>query len=326
MGAHRDTTYIFCLPFPVSFKIKVLFTNMPIIFEQNNCILLTHDRQQHSYQLDNGTVVDYRLSQKLFNNFKRKQKAKANNTDEEPTEIEIRTRNFLRDCRAKTFFHSTNNENEIDQQKSENIAMMNQFYKTNINEVGELHGANKLSYGRVTSLSSVQYLIPPNCEFYNKRIEQIETFLPSNEANKFDFILIDPPWQNRYIKRLKKTRHERSYLMMSDDEIMKIPLHNYLKTTSLVIIWATNSDNHMEALQHMAEQWNLKLLTVWYWIKIDKCGETFCSFDGNKKPFERIIIAAHCNDESWQAIIPKNTLIFTPSSSIHSHKPPLIGE
>ena len=115
--------------------------------------------------------------------------------------------------------------------------------------------------------------------------------------------------------------------MLQDKEILQIPLENYVKHNSLIIIWCTNSDSHMNAIKNdFLPKWNLKLLTIWHWIKVDLNGETFCSFRENKKPYEKIFIATHKDNNNLHQDVPKDLLIFSNPSSIHSHKPPLIGK
>ena len=69
--------------------------------------------------------------------------------------------------------------------------------------------------------------------------------------------------------------------------------------------------------------WHLKLIGTWKWVKIDKCGDTFCPFNGSKKPYEKIFIATHSDSDKTN--LEQDQLIFSQPSSIHSHKPPLLG-
>jgi N(6)-adenine-specific DNA methyltransferase len=156
-------------------------------------------------------------------------------------------------------------------------------------------------------------------------VQILEEFL--TEEN-FDFVVIDPPWKNRYIKRVKKlTNNSSGYQTMTDEEISKIPLGKYLHKNSIVAIWCTNSESHIESLRNkILLNWHLKLISTWHWIKIDCNGELFNQFDGNKKPYERLFIATHMDNENYNKNIDKNLQIFTNPSSIHSHKPPLIGK
>lgn len=298
---------------------------MSVIYEENDCKLITHQRQSHSYETVDGSIVQYRLKEILFENFKRKQKEKKQATDE-ANEMKSRVENFMASCKAKNLFSFTE-DSEIDFLKTANINLTNSFYASESN-FGYFHGENNMSHGKVITMNGNTFLIPPNCRFFNKKVDDIETCLLPNEVNKFDFIVIDPPWCNRYIKRVKKTTgNKQGYTMMSNDEIMQIPIEKYTKQSTIVVIWSTNSDTHIKAIkENLIRKWNLKLISTWQWVKLDKNGELFCPIDGNKKPFEQILIATHHENTTFERGLEKDILIFSQPSAIHSHKPPLLGE
>jgi N(6)-adenine-specific DNA methyltransferase len=292
---------------------------MSILHEINDFLLLEHKRDVEIYQ-ENEVMCKLKLSEKLFMNFKRKSKNKK--LTDEHNELEKKVIDFLNECKKLNLFRHSFKHDEIEEHKQANIKLMNEFYEISSTEK-EFHGENNLDHGIVmTFTDGIRYVIPKLCKFYNKNINDISNFLPS--SNKFDFIVIDPPWQNRYIKRLKKTNRKQSYYTMPDDDIMKIPIENYTHKNSIVVIWCTNSQNHLDAIEEkFLAKWKLKIIGKWKWIKLDKCGELFCSFDGNKKPYESIIVCSHVENENPCDL--KNLVIFSISSSIHSHKPPLTG-
>lgn len=301
---------------------------MPEVFAQNKCLLINYNKGVHLYQENSGNVVKYQLKEILFENFKRKQKVKnkTNEIDRETKEISDKIQQFLTSCKSKNLFPPTE-ESVIDNLKQTNIELMNEFYET-FNDFGLFHGENNFNEGRFMTMNGCNFLIPPNCKFFNKKIEDIATFLPHNENNKFDFVVIDPPWKNRYIKRVKKnSSNKQGYWMMTDEEIVKIPLENYIKKTSIVVVWCTNSETHINAIKDkFIGKWKLKLLSTWQWIKVDKNGELFCPIDGNKKPFELIFIATHQDNFSYDKQLENNLMLFSQPSSVHSHKPPLLGK
>jgi N(6)-adenine-specific DNA methyltransferase len=299
---------------------------MPVIYSENNCVLITHDRNLHSYQENSGNLVKYQLKEIIFDNFKRKQKIKSSGIADEITEITSKIKSFLTTCKSKNFFKPTE-ETVIDNIKAQNIELMNRLYESS-SDFGYFHGENNFDDGRFTTINNNCFLIPPHSKFFNKKIEDIVTFLPLNDTNKFDLIVIDPPWKNRYIKRVKKnSSHKQGYCMMSDDEIVKIPLENYITKTSIILIWCTNSDTHISAIkENFLKKWKIKLLSTWQWIKVDKNGELFCAIDGNKKPFEQIFIATHEENFNYDKELEKDLMVFSQPSSIHSHKPPLMGK
>ena len=316
----KDFIFI-CKHCESAFSLFALIKKMSVIYEQKNCKLIKHSREFQICTFDNGEIVEYKLSEVLFNNFKRKQKEKV----EIASEMKTKVVNFLTDCKKEKLFQLTNDEN-AEKMKKENVELMNKFYACS-SDFGFFHGENNLSFGKVVTMGSKCFIIPPNCKFFNNKIKKLESCLPPNDDNKFDFIVIDPPWKNRYIKRVKKKTNNQGYFMMSDDEICKIPLENYTKKTSIVVIWCTNSETHVKAIkERLLAKWQLKLLATWQWVKVDMNGELFCSIDGNKKPFEQIFIATHQDSKIFDGLIENECLIFSQPSSIHSHKPPLLGK
>jgi len=51
------------------------------------------------------------------------------------------------------------------------------------------------------------YIFPPNCQFYCDDVINMKKL----GDQKFDVILMDPPWYNSYIKRKKKIKHDEGY-------------------------------------------------------------------------------------------------------------------
>lgn len=197
---------------------------MSVIFEYKNMLLFNHNRQQNSYETNNGNIIVYQLKENLFCNFKRKQKTKPKQIAIK-TEAETEVEDFLKICKLKCLFPPTE-EVSKETYKSENIELMNKFHKI-VNDFGHFHGENNLKQGKVITLNEFSYLIPPNCKFFCKKIEDIESYLKPNASNKYDFVVIDPPWENRYIKRVKLAN--KGYPMMTDDEITAIPLGESLR-------------------------------------------------------------------------------------------------
>jgi N6-adenosine-specific RNA methylase IME4 len=301
---------------------------MTEIFRENNCLLIEQSKASNIFRDNDEIPIKYQLKNILFKNFKRKQKVKSEIVEksEDLKRLNEKIQAFITACRLKNLFPPTD-EADIERLKTLNVELSNKLYESSF-EFGFFHGENNLNEGRLMTMNNSCFLIPPHCKFFNKKIEDIESFLPPNDANKFDFIVIDPPWKNRYIKRVKKSSgNKQGYSMMSDDEIVKIPLENYLCTTSIVVIWSTNSETHIRAIRdEFLCKWKLKLLSSWQWIKVDNNGELFCAIDGNKKPFEQIFIATHETNCNYDKVLEEDLMLFSQPSSIHSHKPQLIGK
>ena len=101
---------------------------------------------------------------------------------------------------------------------------------------------------------------------------------------KFDLILMDPPWENKHVKRALKRRkieekvqtsdsqrriHNDGYEMLDNHTIGRsIPINNLLSENGLVVIYCTNSKRHQTAIQEWLTNWNLVQVAKWYWLKV----------------------------------------------------------
>jgi len=140
------------------------------------------------------------------------------------------------------------------------------------------------------------------------------------EERKYSLILMDPPWENKHVKRVKGSGTD--YKMMDNHFIQQIPVPKLLSEEGLVMIWCSNNRRHRCALESWLENWNLKQISIWYWLKLTKYGELICEFSGHKNPYEVLIIAANKKCENWKNV-PDNQVLISVPSGIHSHKPSL---
>ena len=103
------------------------------------------------------------------------------------------------------------------------------------------------------------------------------------KENKFDLILMDPPWENKHVKRTLKRRKLQSYSsdtidgdksdntyeMLENDEIgSQLPIPQLLKDNGILVIYCTNSRKHQRALEQWLKDWRLKSITKWFWLKV----------------------------------------------------------
>jgi N(6)-adenine-specific DNA methyltransferase len=190
-----------------------------------------------------------------------------------------------------------------------------------------IKGANELDHCILTNIADSSYLIPFRCKFFNNNIKNLTDYWDFED--KYDFILIDPPWWNKYIKRLKKRQQHKCYTMMSNEELRQIPLHRMISAAGIVAVWCTNSQGHIKDLrENMFKEWRIRYITTWHWIKVTKTCEPICEFNVDptcKQPFEKIIIGVSEN-APLELInrIEKDKIVVSSPSAHHSHKPPLI--
>lgn len=185
------------------------------------------------------------------------------------------------------------------------------------------NGGNDSQFIVKTTMHDEDYIIPPNCRFFNSDVRNLNSFL--THEDKFDFIVLDPPWWNKYIRRVKAVNEKSGYRMLDNESLKGIPLENHVHDRTIVAIWCTNSPSHIDAIeQQLCAKWNLKLVGSWYWIKITKHGAPVCAFNetNKKQPYERLFIAV--TTDSSIKDIPSEKYIFSVPCAIHSNKPPLL--
>lgn len=104
----------------------------------------------------------------------------------------------LKDLKENVTFPSLTVD-EVERQKSENIEFINKFSESQNLPFPDFFGENSSEIGIIHQLNNQKYLIPRKCRFFNKDIRYLSNYL---DDAKFDFVVIDPPWKNRYIKRV----------------------------------------------------------------------------------------------------------------------------
>lgn len=90
---------------------------------------------------------------------------------------------------------NTNNDLAVD-------AALNVLKKTeHTKKFRSFHGGNSNSYSISVEFENEKYLIPPRCQFYCCDVFELKDKLYDSTHNRFDVIIIDPPWRNKHVRR-----------------------------------------------------------------------------------------------------------------------------
>ncbi|KAM6087569.1 N(6)-adenine-specific methyltransferase METTL4 isoform 2-T4 [Chlamydotis macqueenii] len=145
---------------------------------------------------------------------------------------------------------------------------------------------------------------------------------------RYDVIVIDPPWENKSVKRSNRYSHLSSW------QIKQIPVPALAAPNCLVVTWVTNRQKHLRFVKdELYPHWSVKTLTEWHWVKITRAGEFVLPLDSlHKKPYE-VLVLGRVQGDVKEALrksedvlpIPEHKLIVSIPCSLHSHKPPLTG-
>ncbi|XP_063307577.1 N(6)-adenine-specific methyltransferase METTL4 [Pelobates fuscus] len=183
---------------------------------------------------------------------------------------------------------------------------------------------NNSDWPQCIQLLGETYLIPPKSSFLMSDTTRIEPLL---QYKKYHIIVIDPPWENKSVKRSK------SYNYLSAVEIKQLPVPALAYPDCIVIIWVTNRQKHLRFVkEELFPHWSIKTLAEWHWVKITKSGELVFPLDSDhKKPYEILVLGRLQKDDNSipreptcnLTPIPQHKLIVSVPCKLHSHKPPL---
>ncbi|TMS35303.1 hypothetical protein L596_002734 [Steinernema carpocapsae] len=210
-----------------------------------------------------------------------------------------------------SIFYSENDFSSI----SQKIITDNEIIETD-------HGEGMIFQNLEKDIKSVQasngqtFLCPPMSSFLSGQAN-LTRHLP-NFGLTFDLIVMDPPWQNRSVKR------KHTYSMFSNDDLMKLGIPKLLTDQGLLAIWVTNSERVQAAAESALKKWGLTLVARWHWLKITKKFEPVCEFRPHHKvPFETIFLATRTEYTDNYSFIPEDFCFASVPHGCHSKKPPI---
>ncbi|MCJ1385596.1 hypothetical protein MMC17_008719 [Xylographa soralifera] len=144
-------------------------------------------------------------------------------------------------------------------------------------------------------------------------------------AGQFDFILLDPPWQNRSVARSK------SYKTIRDEDPLQLlyeELDQHIALNGLVGCWVTNKPEVRKAAKNCFEAWNVNLVEEWVWIKITASGEPVYEVEGLwRKPYEVLLLGRKAIPNEVSAPVNGNSAknlsrrLIAGVPDLHSRKP-----
>lgn len=213
------------------------------------------------------------------------------------------------------------------------------FYSNN----GGEHDVLSIPKSTETKDEMLDFRIPPDSSFYLGDCTASANFRKSfrqhakrnNTKATFDFILLDPPWPNRSIKRTHKTAgatyQTTPTLEGLGDMILDMQLDGMMAEGALVGVWITNKQAARElvlGLGGLFELWGVELVEEWVWLKTTTAGEPTSAVDAMwKKPYEILLLGRKRGRTSTsgetETSLERRVIIGVPD--LHSRKPCLKG-
>ncbi|PGH35652.1 hypothetical protein GX50_01500 [[Emmonsia] crescens] len=179
----------------------------------------------------------------------------------------------------------------------------------------------------------ISFNIPPESTFLNCRLAPPSESHPSpipmlSSDTKFNFILMDPPWPNRSVRRSSHYKEHAGPLQPIVEGVLQNHLHPH---QAIVAIWVTNSIKSRSATLDALEASGLHPFEEWIWVKTTVCGQPASPPDGLwRRPYEVLILAhneKHVTQDSKGergndlCEIKRRVIVAVPD--IHSRKPNL---
>lgn len=127
--------------------------------------------------------------------------------------IKLNLAKFIAECRQQNVLSFE--EDEARNLTNETLKQfLDQWQSVECSYGANFNGGNESKNPVIIELNGTSHLIPPKCTFSNADIQTIERI---GAADGYDFIIMDPPWWNKYVRRSRKFNSENG--LVSDFKI-----------------------------------------------------------------------------------------------------------
>ncbi|XP_061660751.1 N(6)-adenine-specific methyltransferase METTL4 isoform X2 [Syngnathoides biaculeatus] len=184
---------------------------------------------------------------------------------------------------------------------------------------------NPAEHAAVTMLMGEEYVIPPRAAFLLSDFSRMQPLL--RYGRKFDVIVLDPPWENKSVKR------SRRYTCLPSSQLKRLPVSVLASAGSLVVTWVTNRPSHLRFVRdELYPHWGVEAVAQWFWVKVTADGQFVFPLDSpHKKPYEVLLLGRYAADSQSSPAerrggappVPDQRLVVSVPSALHSHKPSL---
>ncbi|XP_043960313.1 N(6)-adenine-specific methyltransferase METTL4 isoform X2 [Gambusia affinis] len=183
---------------------------------------------------------------------------------------------------------------------------------------------NIQAWAAVVPLMGEEYIIPPNTAFLLSDFTRIQPLVQC--GRRFDVIVIDPPWENKSVKR------SRRYSSLPSSQMKRLPVPLLGSPGCLVATWVTNRPSHLRFVRdELYPHWGVEVVAEWFWVKVTTSGEFVFPLDSpHKKPYEVLVLGRYrpANDhtsplQTANVPVEDKRLIVSVPSALHSQKPSL---
>ncbi|KAJ8385841.1 hypothetical protein AAFF_G00181970 [Aldrovandia affinis] len=184
---------------------------------------------------------------------------------------------------------------------------------------------NPVNHAIEVLLMAETYLLPPRCSFLLSDITRMQPLV--NYGKMFEAIVLDPPWENKSVKRSNR------YGFLPSSQLRQLPVPLLCAPGCVVATWVTNRQKHLRFVRdELYPHWGVEVLAEWLWVKVTRSGEFVFPIDSpHKKPYEMLVLGrwrgktsdSFSSSDISEPVLPDRQLIVSVPSVLHSHKPSL---
>lgn len=156
-------------------------------------------------------------------------------------------------------------------------------------------------------------------------LKQIHQLIPARSSDRYNLILLDPPWENKSVYR------RAVYPTLPNRYLFSIPMRQLAHPEgALVALWVTNREKlRMFVEKDLFPAWGVSYAASLYWLKVTEDGHILSNLDlPHHKPYECILLGyihkeenATGDEVSHKMPLDKHVIISVPGD--HSRKPPI---
>ncbi|XP_030611808.1 methyltransferase-like protein 4 [Archocentrus centrarchus] len=182
---------------------------------------------------------------------------------------------------------------------------------------------SRADWATVVTLMGEEYVIPPRTAFLLSDFTRIQPLI--HYGTRFDLIVMDPPWENKSVKR------SRRYSSLPSSQLKQLPLPLLASPNCLVVTWVTNRPSHVRFVcDELFPHWGVEVVAKWFWVKVTTSGQFVFPLDSpHKKPYEMLVLGRYrysadtsaSPSESSGVPVEDHRLIVSVPSALHSQKP-----
>ncbi|XP_020791392.2 N(6)-adenine-specific methyltransferase METTL4 [Boleophthalmus pectinirostris] len=183
---------------------------------------------------------------------------------------------------------------------------------------------NRSDTAAVVTLLGEEYVIPAQSAFLLSDFTRVQPLV--SYGAKFDLIVIDPPWENKSVKR------SRRYNALPSSQLKNLPVPLLASSDCLIVTWVTNRPSHLRFVRdELYPHWGVEVLAEWLWVKVTTSGQFVFPLDSkHKKTYEVLVLGRFSftgnrseSTSSESILIEDHRLIVSVPSTLHSQKPQL---